>query len=200
MKKTLLIAVLLSFSILSAQEKPAEKNTTGIDGYGNLSWGTVISDARDKTAGTLVFTDEKKVILTKDGHIKYYYGFFYKDPELEPEKKEADGGKTDTAEKPASGKLYYISVTFPYLSMESVKEKIVKKYGPETSENMKNNRGAVIWDSEKTIIIMWIDAYEKKPFCRRISYISKEIAKEAGSYQESVFNKTEQEIIKKLTP
>jgi len=65
---------------------------------------------------------------------------------------------------------------------------------------MKNKQGAVAWDSEKTIIVMWVDKYEDKSFCRRITYVSKNIAKEQNNYHIKIFNKTEMEIIKKINP
>ena len=61
-----------------------EKNETGIQklpvGYGDLTWGMYLSDARAKVAGVLVYTDEKKIIVSKDGDLEYRYGFFYIDP------------------------------------------------------------------------------------------------------------------------
>ena len=63
---------------------------------------------------------------------------------------------------------------------------------------MKNNKGAIIWDSEKTTVIMWVDDYEKKPFCMKINYFSKEIAKEVNDYKKIIFNSNEIEVLKRL--
>lgn len=84
--------------------------------------------------------------------------------------------------------------------MKEVMEKMQTKYGEATMSNIKDNQGALAWDSEKTIVIVWIDRYEKKPFCRRITYLSKEIAKELNTYVEQVFNKAELDLIKQLNP
>ncbi|HOR95180.1 MAG TPA: hypothetical protein PLZ38_14520, partial [Spirochaetota bacterium] len=61
-------------------------------------------------------------------------------------------------------------------------------------------QGAYIWDSESTAVVLWVDSYEKKPFCRKITYISKIMAKDINEYYATVFSKKEQEIIKKLQP
>ena len=73
-----------------------------------------------------------------------------------------------------------------------------ERYGEPTGENMKDNRGALVWDSEKTMIVLWIDSYEKKPFCRRITYLSKDISAQVTDYQNKIFNKREIEILKDL--
>ncbi len=175
------------------------------DGYGNLVWGMYLSDARDKIAGILSFTDEKKVIISKDKELEYYYGFFYKEPstETEPVKKEETASadkKTEPVQEKDEGKLFYVSMSFPYLDKDVVYEKIKSKYGTHSGENIKDNQGAVAWDSENTIIIMWVDRYEKKPFCRKIIYISKKYSKELNDYRNTIFNKTEIELLKKMNP
>lgn len=182
MKKTFLL--LLGITLITIAY--AQNKTNIPDGYGNLKWGTVLSNAKTNITGKIVYTDEKKVILTKDGELEYKYGFFFIEP--------------DTTESAAEGKLFYISIRFPYLSFDEVKAKIEGKYGEPTSENLKNNQGAIAWDSEKTILIMWVDRYENKPFCPKLIYVSKEIAKQLNEYQIKVFNKTEIELIKKLNP
>jgi len=209
--KKITFAILVPVFIFTALLAPAQESggTTAKnlpDGYGNISWGTMLSDARDKINGKLAYTDERKIILSKDGELQYIYGFFYIDPAAIPdgvEKKEESSAPAGTAspeEKKDEGKLFYVALKFPYIAMDDVKKKLTEKYGESSSENMKDNQGAMAWDSDNTIIIMWVDRYEKKPFCRRITYISKEIAKELNEYQFKVFNKTELEILKKLNP
>jgi hypothetical protein len=121
--------------------------------------------------------------------MEYLYGFFYADPVL------AQGGQ------PASeARLFYVAVQFPYLPMDQVRKKIEERYGPPNGENIKDNQGALVWDSAKTTVIMWVDRYEKKPFCRKINYVGKDLAREINEYQTMIFNKTELEILKKLNP
>ena len=179
------------------------------EGYANLTWGTYLSEAKDKISGRLTYTDDKTVIISKENELEYYYGFFYKEPE--PDEKLA-GKPTDTTDpsgttKPDEtaapkdeGRLFYVALNFPYLSKDGVYEKIKKKYGVHSGETLKDNQGAIAWDSEKTVVLMWIDRYEKKPYCRRIIYISKDIAKELNDYTNTIFNKTEIELMKKLNP
>jgi hypothetical protein len=175
------------------------------NGYEKLAWGVKLSEARDKIKGKLVFTDDKSIIISKDGDLEYYYGFFYIDPALESgdaAKKESDTKegekKKESADKVDEGKLFYVALKFPYLSMDEVKKKIESKYGPSTNENLHNMQGAVAWNGENTIVIMWVDRYENKPFCRRITYVNKKITKELSDYQFKVFNRVELAILKQL--
>lgn len=176
------------------------------DGYGNLSWGIYLSEAKDKIAGALTYTDDKRVIVSKDKELEYHYGFFYKEPSADKAeiKKEETAAGTDkqaeTVQEKDEGRLFYVSISFPYLDKDKVYEKILKKYGKHTGENIKDNQGAIAWDSQNTVIIMWVDRYEKKPYCRRIIYISKPISKELNEYTNTIFNKSEIELIKKMNP
>jgi len=189
------------------------------EGYANLTWGTYLSDAKDKISGIITFTDDKKVIVSREGDLEYYYGFFYKEPEPSEKKPfdEPAGTKETTSAKGTAdttgttppetkkqekdeGRLFYVSLNFPYLDKDVVYEKIKKKYGTHTGETIKDNQGAIAWDSDKTVVLMWVDRYGKKPYCRRIIYISKDISKELNDYTNTIFNKTEIDLIKKLNP
>jgi hypothetical protein len=201
----------------AAKEKKAASNVP--NGYEAVAWGVKLSDARDKIKGKLVYTDDKSIIISKDGDLEYYYGFFYVDPALEsveaskkgekkeaekkePEKKETppkEGEKkSEGAEKIDEGKLFYVALKFPYLSMDEVKKKIEEKYGPSTNENLEKMQGALAWNGENTIVIMWVDRYENKPFCRRITYVDKKITKELSDYQFKIFNRVEIAILNQL--
>ena len=184
-------------------------------GYGELTWGIYLSDARPKVAGVLVYTDEKKIIVSKDGDLEYRYGFFYVDPVVAEdevpstetvvktegaEKVTTDETTPATEEKKDEGTLFYVSLNFPYLDKDSVYNKIKKKYGKHSGENIKDNQGAIAWNSDDTIVIMWVDRYKKKPYCRRVVYISKKISKELNDYTYRLFNKTEMDLIKQLNP
>ncbi len=209
--------MLFIISAVYAQNVPAEKtdpkepvkNDESVvkipDGYGSLTWGMYLSDARDKISGILTFTDEKKVIVSKEKELEYYYGFFYKEPSADavPEKKEttpAGEGTTEPVQEKDEGRLFYVSMNFPYLDKNAVYDKMLKKYGKHTGENIKDNQGAIAWDAENTVVIMWIDRYENKPYCRRIIYISKQISKELNAYTSTIFNKTELDLIKSMNP
>lgn len=212
-----LLTVLL-FSPLYSQETVEADNSDQIkkseesvipSGYGEAVWGSFLTDVREKISGRLVFTDDKTIIKSRDGDLEYHYGFFYKDPLI-------TGEKTDSAEEAAvaensndtvaadevkdEGTLFYVSLKFPYLDRNLVYNKIKEKYGIHTSEDIKNNQGAMAWDSDKTVIVMWIDQYEGKGYCRRIVYVSKEIAAQLNEYHYIIFNKREIELIKQLNP
>lgn len=205
----------------AAEEKKAEVKPAGTEekktdstgdkigklpeGYANLTWGTFLSDAKTKISGRLTYTDDKTVIIAKDNELEYYYGFFYKAPEPAEKGKDEPAGKEDNKDKEAApakdeGKLFYVALNFPYIDKDVVYEKIKVKYGEHTGETIKDNQGAIVWDSEKTVVLMWIDRYGNKPYCRRIIYISKEISKELNDYTNTIFNKAEIDIMKRLNP
>jgi len=206
-------------------DKKDEKTAKLPDGYGNLTWGMYLSEVKDKINGILSYTDEKTVIVSKDGELYYYYGFFYKQPTAEkadiipPEPKDnkttdnkdlkkeeqvpgketpAKEEKKDIIQEKDEGKLFYVSINFPYLDKDKIYEKIYKRYGRHTGENIKENQGALVWDSDNTVVIMWIDQYNKKPYCKKILYISKKITLELNEYTNSILNKTELEVYKKI--
>jgi hypothetical protein len=213
MKRLFFIIIIFIFTIANGQEKKESSESKTIKaisgGYESISWGTKLSDAREKIKGKLVFTDDKSVIISKDGDLEYNYGFFYVDPvkagayeaaeaaKKETVKKEAET-KSAESEKADEGKLFYVALKFPYLSMEEVRKRIEDKYGAATNENLHNLQGAIAWNGESSIIIMWVDRYENKPFCRRITYVDKKITKELGDYQFKVFNKVELAILRQL--
>jgi len=209
MKKILFILAvcILASTPLYAQAdkggKAADSGKSGPTGYGGVQWGATVSSAKESVAGKITFVDEKRIIISRDGDLEYRYGFFYRDPSLaenqadKGDKKEpAKGDKAGdgaSAGNQTEAKLYYVLVRFPYLHMNDVKKKIVDKYGEPTGENIKNNQGAMIWDFANTSIIMWVDDYERNPFCRKITYIGKELAKEVNDYQKRVFTSRSEE-------
>ncbi|MBN1496343.1 MAG: hypothetical protein JXA07_06210 [Spirochaetes bacterium] len=203
MKRLLIIMMIAVVAHAFGQENKegGEKRTIAAiaNGYESIAWGTKLSDARDKIKGKLVFSDDRTKIISRDGDLEYYYGFFYVDPALAgaAEKKEAEAQPADS-EKVDEGTLFYVALKFPYLSMEEVRKKIEDRYGPSTNENLHKMQGAIAWNGESTIIIMWVDRYENRPFCRRITYIDKKITRELSEYQFKVFNKVELAILKQL--
>jgi len=138
--------------------------------------------------------------------MQFYYGFFYKEPSTEAaavkkgETTPPADKQPETTQEKDEGKLFYVSMNFPYLDKDKVYEKIEKKYGKHTGENIKDNQGAYAWDSKNTVVIMWVDRYEKKPFCRKIIYISKPISEELNEYTGTIFNKSEIDLLKKMNP
>ncbi len=197
---TILIAVVLTHAggqTPAVKEKKNETTTADriVDGYHNVKWGSPLPGVKNEVRGKIVYTDEKKTIQTRDGDIEYLYGFFYKEIPVASAKTE----KSDTPTQ-QEGRLFYVAVQFPYLAMEDVRAKLHEKYGAPTGESLKNNQGALVWESNKTTIIMWVDRYEKKPYCRKITYVGREIAKELVDYRKEIFNSAEIEILKKMNP
>lgn len=181
-----ILVILISFPVFSQNEKKNKKEEKIEkrelpDGFDKIKWETALSDAKKDIRGKIYFTDDKEIIITKDGELEYKYGFFF------------DGKGTE-------GKFFYLSVSFPYLAYKDVRGKLEAKYGSPTAENINKSQGSIAWDSDKTIIILQVDRYEKKPYTKRIVYVSKEIIKEVNEFQMSIFNKAEIETIKKMNP
>lgn len=193
MKKFLLIICIISIALYTytthaqqkAEPKAQAQSKSIADGYGAVKWGSTFTDVKPNVLGRITFTDEKRIIVSKDGELEYRYGFFY--PEINQEANQQP-------------KLFYVVIQFPYISLDDAKKKMEEKYGPPTGESIKNNQGAYIWESESTAVIIWVDSYEKKPFCRKITYLSKVMAKDINAYHNLVFSKKEQEILKQLKP
>ena len=188
----IIILIFLAAAVFS-QDKKGSAALPG--GYGSLTWGTLLSQARKNITGKLIYTDEKSIIISRDRELEYRYGFFYTETATA-----GTGKKDDTSKAPEEGKLFYVALSFPYLSMDDVKKKLQEKYGEPTNENITDNQGALAWVSDTTIIVIWVDRYEKKAYSRRITYLSRKIARELNKYQENVFNATELELIKQLKP
>lgn len=173
-------------------------NTSLPNGYGDLSWGSYFSDAREKVKGTIVHHDENNRIVSREGEIKYIYGYFYPDPEVVSGEVKDD--EKDSTEKETPARLYYVMIRFPYVSMPDVKKKMVDRYGQPQGESVRDNQGAYIWESDQTTVIMWVDSYNDKPYCRKITYMSKVIARDINEYRKVLFTSREREILRKLSP
>lgn len=207
MKRFIIILFCLALgNALSAQSAVEKKEPAGgkniFDGYEKVKWNDPVATVKNEVMGKIVYTDDKKVIITKDGDLEYMYGFFYKEASTQtaaPEVKEKID-KPAPAGPAGESRLFYVSIKFAYLIMEDVRKKMQERYGEPTGETLKNYQGAIIWESDKTLVVLWVDQYEKKPFSRKISYIGKDIIKELNDYQNQVFNATEIEILKRLKP
>ncbi|MDA3898974.1 MAG: hypothetical protein PF637_00490 [Spirochaetes bacterium] len=214
MKKTVLTAILFcSFGILFAQaaeDPPAEGEAGAAAAPGGARWGSTFDEVREVARGTLKYYRKNHYIITKDGEITYTYGFFFEDPEMlgvdpeaEPEEVPvADAAEDAAVEEPRSGEAQYLYgiTAFPYLAMEDVKKKIIEKYGEPTAESVVRNSGVIIWDLEATQITAWIDAYENKPYCRKIVYVSKEISRQLKDYNYKIFNRKEIDTLNRINP
>jgi hypothetical protein len=165
------------------EKKVEEKKSTSTEaipeGYGKLKWGISLKEAKANIFGKIIFTDEKKILISQDNELKYYYGFFYNEEKSKEE-------------------LFYVSLKFPYLSLEEIKKKVTDKYGEPKTENLTENQGLITWYSDTTIIILIIDNYENKPFCRKIVYLNKEISKKLDEEEKKFFFKKDKANLDKL--
>ncbi len=172
------------------------------NGYENNSWGSLLSTVKENIKGKTIYTDDKKVIISIDGDVEYQYGFFYIDPALiaPKEKNEKLTAPAPPDQEGGEGKLFFVSLKFPYLALDEILKKFKEKYGEPTTDNVKKSQGAIVWDSQETIIILWVDLYKEKKLCRRATYVGKAYTKQLNEYQLRLFNSTEMDIIQKLNP
>ncbi|MBN2434759.1 MAG: hypothetical protein JXK07_05760 [Spirochaetes bacterium] len=213
MKKIIILTVVLTITgiLLGQSEEEPDKATVVAAEPGGARWGSSFDEVREVARGKLQFYRKDHYIITKDGEITYTYGFFYEDPEMlgmdpeeevEPEPEPAGAtaeGATDD-EKTGEAQYLYGITSFPYLAMEDVKKKLIEKYGEPTAESIVRNSGVIIWDLETTQISAWIDAYEKKPYCRKIVYVSKEVSKKLKDYNYKIFNRKEIDTLNRIKP
>ena len=226
MKKIIIMAVALSIAgiLFGQSEEEPDSAAAAAAEPGGARWGSSFDEVREVARGKLQFYRKDHYIITKDGEITYTYGFFYEDPEMlgldpeedmEPEPAPADttadaaaGAAADGApeegaageEKTGEAQYLYGITSFPYLEMKDVKKKITEKYGEPTAESIVRNSGVIIWDLETTQITAWIDAYEKKPYCRKIVYVSKEVSKKLKDYHYKIFNRKEIDTLNRIKP
>jgi hypothetical protein len=171
------------------------------DGFEGAQWNKLLSEIRTSIKGRLLYTDEKTILVSRDGEVEYTYGFFY----IEPEKKEdaTNKEKTDKTDNKADekksdeGKLFYVAIGFPYVPLKEVRSRL-EKYGDPTDERLVEKKGVIAWNGNKTIIMMWVDQYRNESYCRRIVYVSKDIIEEVKKEKERIFRKTEREVLEKL--
>lgn len=187
-------------------KKTTDSKATLPTGYGGIPWDTPLSQALKSVVGELRFTDKKTKIITEDGHLQYHYGFFYVDPAIAVlDKADTSKGAKDNKDKENQekigqekdeGTLFFVSIKFPYLQMELVRKKLEEAFNaPPNIQRITKNRGAIAWDSEKTLVIMWVDQYKDKGYCRRITYLSKDSVQKLNDYTTKMFNKVEMETI-----
>lgn len=164
-------------------------------GYSGATWGSSFDEVKKNIKGKLIYLKQNNIIITKDGEITYYYGFLFEDPEKVGVEKTEDG-----EEKENTAKFFFTSVEFPYAKMEAIKKKFIDKFGQPTKESIKRNKGAFVWESESTIVIVWVDSYENEPFVKRVTYISKTVSGDLKKYYYKIFNQDQINVMNTLTP
>jgi hypothetical protein len=228
MKKIALIAFLTLPILAQNNQNPPENQPTANEtarAPGQVEWGSAFNTVRENIKGELKYYNENKIIVSQEGEITYSYGFFFADPEMIGEESTDTATQPAQQGQPAQGnqgadqnpaanpnqqaqaqpqandpQFSYVIMQFPYLSMDEIKAKYVEKYGEPSSQLIENNSGVIIWESEETLIAMWIDEYEDQPYCRKINYLSKEFTEKLADYNFKIFNQKEIDTLNRLDP
>ncbi len=162
-----------------AAKEPVKTTARSIDGFSKTKWGDSLNSVKNNVLGKITYTDEKKIITSRDGDIEYLYGFFVR--EAAPA---ADTG--DTAAAATEPRLYYVAVRFPYLAMDEV-----KPAHPEISTGrlrarlLKTTRGPDLGLGKNAIVIGW--TCTKRNQQSKDHLLGKELAKGSQQVPEEVF-------------
>ena len=195
-----LLFTILAVSILFSQEQTG--STANLpQGYGDARWGTTMDEVRSAIIGRLVFIDDERIIISRDGDIEYTYGFFYAEPQIVTlMNPEIAANINPASEESNNSTLFYVSVKFPFLPIDQVRTKFEAQYGAVTIDEVNKNRGVVGWLSENTLALIYINEYEDKQYTARITYVSREIVNRLNEYVLTVFNQAELEVMRSLAP
>ena len=206
---------LISFSSLFAQGN----FTRDITGFRGIAWGEdyirVKNRFRELSRMGGNFTErekvhilrdeEEKMLLIKRGEVLYRYvfykPFFWEEKEEENATQIGAPLEVEEEEKPTGAQLFFVEVSFPFLPMDKVREKIEDLYGGYTSSTYDPNKkeGAFIWERERGWIIQWIENYREKPYTRYIYYYSKEHVEIIRKNLEEYRFRREFQILKELS-
>lgn len=229
MKRITLICLLLAVPVAAQNQQDTpnqadEEQSEGSRAPGSVAWGARFETVKDNVKGALEYYKKDRIIVSREGEITYTYGFFYADPEVigEPEAAEEaqteeqqenqdnqdnQGNQTDDETEnqadqagPYEPQYSYVVMQFPYLAMDDIRAKYVEKYGEPASELVEDNKGVIVWEFNNTMITMWIDEYERKPYCKKINYLSKSFTEKLKQYKNQVFNKKEIETLNRIEP
>ena len=148
---------------VSTQAQPQTSGTGSVgEGFGSVAWGSAYQTVRENISGSLKYTDENKLIISQDGELTYSYGFFYRDPAVTgnadpaPSVQPGAGANAQPSEG-EEGKLFFVKVEFPYLAYEDVRAKYIERFGDPQGSTVEKNRGVVLWENEKTMVVVWVD-------------------------------------------
>ena len=193
MQKNLTLLIILTISSIFLTISTLFSQTVQLPtGYGNATWGTSIDGVKSAILGRLVFSDDETIIISRDGNLEYTYGFFYTDPQKVE--------RPANAQEAPNSILYYVAIRFPYIPIDQVRAKFEAQYGAITIDNVSKNRGVIGWLTDETLALVYIDEYEDKQYAARITYVSRNIIKQVNEYVSNVFNQTEIDVMKGLTP
>ena len=60
-------------------KEPVKTAARSIEGFNKTRWGDSLNSVKNNVLGKITYTDEKKIITSRDGDIEYLYGFFVRE-------------------------------------------------------------------------------------------------------------------------
>lgn len=189
--------------------QPAREGISNqLNGFLEDAWGTSFSVILDKfkTLSTsnitksniqILHLEKNRYILIKRNNIQYQYNF-YKTPYEIVKLQNHEINQEEYDQK--DGELYQVRILLPFIDAKLLQQKIELAYGKKTKSTVdeKNQTGVDIWDLPNGYIFLWYEPYNKKPFSRRIDFISKNLSEKILNESKDYFDSKEKQLLKDL--
>lgn len=202
----------------------ASQTLISSSGFAGSNWGDAFVEVKKGALGKVKAIQEGEFILTsyKEFHIRY--GFYRE--ELKVSAKPANNGNSNPQQnantQPTnmsdsdrqkelmsdrerrekaqndSARLFYVTLELPYIASEKIEKKLEAKLGQSKGRQVSQKRGLVWWETDKTLVILWLDAVNGNSYTRKIDFIGKEIRDEINRKQQSRDRKRENNVVKGL--
>ncbi|MCB1325888.1 MAG: hypothetical protein KDK35_11695 [Leptospiraceae bacterium] len=173
-----------------AQNEPDQmrfgQGTPALNGFAEIPWETSFSEARTRfralatsASGSetveIVNQVENDHILVRRNGILYRYSF-YRTPYPVARLQRHD--LTEEEHDQEEALLFHVKVILPFIRSDLIKEKLVEKFGRNTSSTVDPNKhdGADVWELNGGLIFQWYEPYNQTAYTRTIDYMSRSMA------------------------
>ncbi len=198
------------------------------NGFAHFVWGENYKTVEEKLIGKLKYKQDGEFIYSDLGEFTIKYGFFRDEnqpvhktnapnpannsntpqkPEVNQDPKSA--GKPDQKQfmtddeirqkqMNENARLFFVTLELPYILSEKIEQRVAAKLGSSKGRQVEKNRGLVWWETEQTLIIVWMDAVEGKSYTRKVDFIGKKIRDEIRKKQQEIDEKKQRSVLKDL--
>ncbi len=191
------------FSVNEKERYNGDENvsytSSNLFGY---KWGEKFSEIK-KRLKNIKYEDTNKRIVYVKNFIVFTLGFF---PFTEVEKTDLQKSQVSSsnqqnetkeeAKQKEEGLLYYINLSFPLTEAYE----IIKKYNQQYGVPKQKEENFILWETNDTVIYLWLEKYNNSLFSRRVDFISKELSNKIKEYIKSneFYKKRAKEILNTL--